>query len=294
MDKVKDVLGTAGSGKYLYQAGRAFAGLETTTRLTAGLDIASGAVGMGSANGVSGVAKAASTGAKGLVGAAKISDAGKIAGYASKAAPVLAKGSAVLGGVLGGIEMGQGVYNLSQGNKEKGTEQLVSGGCDVVTAGALYVAATSSATVVGLPVAGVALAVAGVAQAGKYAYKYREEIGDAAKWAGNKISDGAHWAGDKISDGAGAVKKGVQAGADFVGDKVGDGVSAVKKGVKAGADFVGDKVGDGVDAVKAGARAVGEKVGDKVADKVEDVKDVGKAAGKVLAGGARRLKGLFD
>ncbi len=290
MDKVKDVLGTAGSGKYLYQAGRAFAGLETTTRLTAGLDMASGAVGLGSANNAGGVAKAASTAAKGVVGAAKISDAGKIAGYASKAAPILAKGSAVLGGVLGGIEIGQGIHSLSQGNKEKGTEQVVSGSCDVVTAGALYVAATSSATVVGLPVAGVALAVAGVAQAGKYAYKYREEIGDAAKWAGNKISDGAHWAGDKISDGAGAVKNGVQAGASFVGDKVGDGVNAVKKGVQAGADFVGDKVGDGVNAVRSGARAVG----DKVADKVDDVKDVGKAAGKVLAGGARRLKGLFD
>jgi len=290
MDKVKDVLGAAGSGKYLYQAGRAFAGLETTTRLTAGLDMASGAVGLGSANNVAGVARSASTAAKGVVGAAKISDAAKIAGYASKAAPILAKGSAVLGGVLGGVEIGQGIHNLSKGNQEKGTEQVVSGSCDVVTAGALYVAATSSATVVGLPVAGVALAVAGVAQAGKYAYKYREEIGDAARWAGNKISDGAHWAGDKISDGAGAVKKGVQAGASFVGDKVGDGVDAVKKGVKAGADFVGDKVGAGVDTVKSGARAVGEKV----ADKVDDVKDVGQAAGRVLAGGARRLKGLFD
>lgn len=287
--RVKEVVSATSPAKYLYQAGRAFSGLGTTTRLTAGLDVLSGLTGAGSAKGLTDAAKAASSGAKGVVGAAKISEAGKIAGYASKAAPILAKGSAVLGGVLGGIEMGQGVYNLSQGNKQKGTDQLVSGGCDVVTAGALYVAATSSATVVGLPVAGVALAVAGVAQAGKYAYKYREQIGDAARWVGGKVSDGAHWAGDKISDGAGAVKK----GAEFVGGKVVDGANAVKDGAKAGANFLGDKVSDGVKAAKAGAHAVGEKIGDKVTEKVDQVKDAGKTVAKVLSGGASRLKGLF-
>jgi hypothetical protein len=294
MDKIasptKEVLGVAGSGKYFYQAGRAFSGLNTTTRLTAGMDVLSGLTGAAAATNVADAAKATSSGLTGVVGGAKISQAGKIASFAGKAAPVLTKGSAVLGGVLGGIEIGKGVYNLSQGNKQKGTDQLVSGGCDVVTTGALYVAATSSATVVGLPVAGVALAVAGVAQAGKYAYKYREQIGDAAKWVGNKVSDGAEWAGGKIAQGAGAVKK----GAEFVGDKVSDGVHTVKDAAKAGRDFVGKKVSDGLKTAKAGARAVGDKVGDAVSEKVSQAKTTGKAVSKVLSGGVKRLKGIFD
>lgn len=206
MSEVRDGVGTAGAGKYLYQAGRAAQGLGTTTRFTAGMDLLSGATGMGTAANVGEVASAASSGAKGAVGAARISSFARIAGYAGQAAPVLARGSAVLGGALGAVEVGQGIHSFSRGDSERGTEQVVSGGADIVTAGALGVAATSSATVVGLPVAAVALGVAGVAQGAKYAYKYREQIGDAAGWVGNQASRAAGAAGDVLSAGANRLK----------------------------------------------------------------------------------------
>ncbi len=81
----------------------------------------------------------------------------------------MAKASAGVGLALGGIEVGRGINDLTDGKGAEGRDKIISGGADMVTAGALGVAAVSSGTVVGLPVAAVALGVAGVAQAGKYA-----------------------------------------------------------------------------------------------------------------------------
>lgn len=257
MDKFKDALGIAGSGKYLYQAGRAFSGLQTTTPLTAGLDLASGAVGLGSAQGLTDVAKALSTETKGLVGAAGLSEAGKIAYYASKAAPIVAKGSALLGAVLGGVEMARGARALKEGKKTEGADRLVAGACDVVTSSALYVAAASGATVLGLPIAGVALAVAGVSQAGKYAHKFRDPLGKAARSVGGKLAEGT-----------GLARKGA--------------LSAATR-LKAGAQ-----------GLRAGTRRTGEKIGNKVGERMDQVKGGAKACRTVLSEGLNRIKNLFD
>ena len=218
MGEIRDAFGAAGGAKYGYQAGRALKGLGTTTRLTAGFDLVSGGMGTAAAADVAETAKSLSTTAKGTTGAAKISRFGRIAGIAGRAAPAVAKGSAVLGVALGGFEIGQGINSIQDGKDSKGRDQIISGSADVITSGALGVAAVSSGSIIGLPVAGVALGVAGVAQGAKYAWKYRENIGDAAQWTGGKIASGAEWAGDKISDVAGGVS-----------DAVGSGFSSLKK-----------------------------------------------------------------
>lgn len=205
MISAKDALGIAGAGKYVFQASRAFQGLSTTTPVTAGLDLLSGTVGLQSASNVGAVLKAGSTLTKGAVGATKISNLGKVANFAAKASPIVAKGSAVLSAALGGIEIGKGVKNVKHGEVEKGKEQIVAGAADVVTAGALYAAAATSATIAGIPVAGVALAVAGVSQAGKYAYKFRHPIGQAATKLANGATKVAKSIGTGISKGAQAL-----------------------------------------------------------------------------------------
>ena len=96
----------------------------------------------------------------------------------------------VIGGAYGGYQVGSGINEIRNGNTQKGTDKIVSGTADLISSGAVAVAAASSSTIVGLPVAGVALGVAGVSQAAKYAYKYRGKIAQGAKWAGNKISQG--------------------------------------------------------------------------------------------------------
>jgi len=257
VDKFKDALGIAGSAKYLYQAGRAFSGLQTTTRLTAGLDLASGAVGLSSAQSLTDLAKALSTETKGLVGAARLSDAGRIANYASKAAPIVAKGSALLGAVLGGVEMARGAKALKGGKRTEGANRLVAGACDVVTSGALYVAAASGATVLGLPVAGVALAVAGVSQAGKFAHKYRAPLGKAARNVGGRLAQGA-----------GLARTGALSAA------------ARLKTVAGG--------------LQADARRAGDIIGKKVGERMDQVQDGAKACAKVLSKGLNRIKNLFD
>lgn len=205
MTDIRDGFGLASAGKYGYQASRAARGLGTTTALTAGLDLASGTTGVGGATLATDAAGSLSTTAKGVTGAAKISNAARIAGWASKAAPVVAKGSAVLGVALGGFEVGQGINDLANGRSSAGRDKVISGGADMVTAGALGVAAVSSGTVVGLPVAAVALGVAGAAQAGKYAWKYRENIADGAGWVADKAGEAAGWVGDRARDAGGAI-----------------------------------------------------------------------------------------
>ncbi len=229
----KETVGFAGVGKYAFQASRAARGLATTTKLTAGLDLASGLTGLGAAGQATDVLKSGSTLAKGVNGAAKLSTAGKIAGFASKAAPIVGKASAGLGAVLGAVDVGRGIYELNKdgGDKEKAKEQIVGGTADVVTSAALYVAAGSGATGVGAPVAAVALGVAAVAQGVKYGYKYKDEIVDGAKFVAGKVGDGAAWVGDKIGDGA-----------SWVGEKASGAFNTVKDGV--GGFF--DKIGNGL------------------------------------------------
>ena len=72
-------MGAAGSAKYGYQSSRALRGLGTTTRLTAGLDLASGSVGATAAADLGETAKSLSTTAKGTTGAAKISRFARVA-----------------------------------------------------------------------------------------------------------------------------------------------------------------------------------------------------------------------
>lgn len=212
MGEIRDGFGAAGSAKYGYQAGRALRGLGTTTRLTAGFDLVSGSIGTSAAADAAETAKSLSTTTKGTAGAAKISRFARVSQVAGKAAPVVARGAAVLGVALGGFEIGQGINSIQDGKSEKGRDQIISGSADVVTSGALGVAAVASGTVVGLPVAGVALGVAGISQGAKYAWKYRENLGDAAQWTGNKIASGADWAGDRISDAASGIGSAVSSG----------------------------------------------------------------------------------
>jgi hypothetical protein len=257
VDKLKDALGIAGSGKYLYQAGRAFAGMQTTTPVTVGLDLASGAVGLSSAKDLTSLAKALSTETKGLVGAARLSNAGKIANYASKAAPIVSKGTALLGVALGGVEMARGAKALKAGKKTEGTDRLVAGACDVVTSSALYVAAASGATVLGLPVAGVALAVAGISQGGKYAHKFRAPLGKAARNIGGKLAEGA-----------GLARKGARSTA-----------ARLKEGARV---------------LRAETRQAGARIGNKVGEQMDQVKAGAKACCKVLSEGLNRIKNLFN
>jgi len=205
IDHVRDGFGTANIGKFGYQASRAAQGLSTTTKLTAALDIAGGATSIGAAHGLTDAAKGLNAATKGAAGAANMSTVGEIAGFASKAAPIVAKGSAVLGGALGAIDVGRGIKDMHDGKTEEGKDKIIGGSCDIVTAGALGVAATSSATVVGVPVAAVALGVAAVAQG----VKYRDKIADGVKFAGDKVADGARFAGDKVSEGFSAIKNGL-------------------------------------------------------------------------------------
>lgn len=245
---IKDGFGLASIPKYGYQAGRVMSGLSASTRLTSALDLASGSALIGDSAGAVDVVKGLSNATKGVAGGAQLSNAAKVAGFATKAAPIVAKGSAVLGGVLGAVELGSGIKDFTDGKTEQGKEKMVGGTADIVTAGALGVAATSSATVVGLPVAGVALGVAGVAQAAKYGYKYRHEIADGARKVGGAVADGAH----AVGDGARAAGNFVADGAKKVGGAVADGAHAVGDGAHA----VSDKVASGFDSLKKGIGSI--------------------------------------
>lgn len=233
--------GAAKTAKYTYQASRGLQSLGTTTRLTAAVDVLTGGIGLGTAEALQSGATAAGTTAKGVVGAAKVSRFAQVAGVAGKVAPALTKGCAVLGAAVGGYEMGTGINNIANGNTAKGKEQVLSGSMDVLCSGALAVAATSSGTVVGLPVAGVALGVAAVSQGVKYGYKYRNEIASGAKWAGNKVAQGAGYAGRGIASGAKAVGR----GAAVVGNTVADGAVAAGRGISRAAGAAADAVSSG-------------------------------------------------
>jgi len=195
LEAAKNTVGVAGAGKYSFQAVRVAHGLGTTTRATVALDLLGGSLGMGSAvsadaaNVGVNAAKGLATEAKAIAGAGKLSGMSKFANVATKAAPVIAKGAAVVGVGVGAYGIYDGVQELRSGNEEEGREKIVDGTADVVTSAALGVAAISSGTVVGLPVAAVALGVAGVSQAAKYAYKFSDEIGSGASWVASKVSN---------------------------------------------------------------------------------------------------------
>lgn len=223
--------GTAKTAKYMYQSGRAIQGLGTTTKMTAAVDLLAGGVGVNSgmvSEAMGSAAKGIATTSKGVVGAAKVSKFAQVAGYASKAAPVVAKASCVLGAAVGGYQIGTGVCNYRAGNKAKGKEQMISGTADVVTAGALAVAATSAGTVVGLPVAGVALGVAAGAQAVKYGYRYRHKIAKGAKSVGNGVVNGAKYVGNGVTGTAKAVGKGINKSYNWTADKASTGWNKAK------------------------------------------------------------------
>lgn len=205
INSIKTGVGIAGAGKYIYQSARVMNGLGSSTPLTVALDIASGTTGIGAANSATAVVKASTSLAKGINGCAKISHLGKISQFAAKASPIIAKGSSVISAAIGGVEVGKGIHDIRKGDKAKGTERVVTGGTDIITAAALYAAAGNSAMVGGVPVAGIALAIAGVSQAGKFAFKFRHQIGNAAKAAGHGIANGAKAAGHGIATGAKAV-----------------------------------------------------------------------------------------
>lgn len=237
MDSVKNGLGIAGAGKYMYQAARVAQGMGSTTPLTAALDIASGTVGTATAAGVSQAIKSSSSLTKGLVGAGKISELGKVTQFAAKISPFVSRGAAALGVVLGGVEVGKGVKNLKEGQQKKGLEHIVSGSCDIVTQAALGVSCSTTAEVAGVPVAAVALGVAGVAQAGKYAFKFRENIGKAAQAVGSGVSRAAKAVGrgtahaaKTVSMGAAAIaqKLGIQTKASVIAAAQNPGLSPVK------------------------------------------------------------------
>jgi len=209
---LSDGLSAAGAAKYGYQASRAARGLGTTTALTAGLDLASGTVGTAAAADTAETIKSLSTTTKGTSGAARLSRFARLSSWAGKAAPVIAKGTAVLGVALGGYNVGQGISQIQDGKTEEGRDKVISGSADVITSGALGVAAVASGSVVGIPVAAIALGVAGVSQGAKYAWKYREQIGDAAGAVGKGVSNAASWAGDKVGDVASDIGDSVSSG----------------------------------------------------------------------------------
>ena len=206
MSGFADSLGAAGAAKYGYQAARSYQGLGTTTALTAGLDLASGTVGTTAAADAAETVKSLSTTTKGIAGAARLTPFARVAGFAGRVAPAIAKGSAALGVALGGYEIAQGVGDVRAGKTSEGREKIITGAADVVTSTALGVAAVASGSVVGVPIAAVALGVAGVSQGAKYAYKYADKIGDAAEWAGGKIGQAASNVGDSVRRGWGSLK----------------------------------------------------------------------------------------
>ncbi len=189
---VKDSLGAANAAKLAYQSGRAARGLGTATKLTAAFDLSLGTASVEAAGSLGQSLFGASNTAKAVNSFARLSQGAKVVNFASKAAPVLAKGSGVIGMALGGFEVGDGIYKMTHGKKAEGTDKVVSGGLDIVTSAALTVAAGSASTGVGAPVAAIALGVAAGATAIKYGYKYRHEIGDLANRAGAVLSNGFH------------------------------------------------------------------------------------------------------
>ncbi len=167
---------------------------STAAKIASGASKAKGVV----AGGASRVGAAISANAPRLAStvskaAPKVAGAGaKVLGAASKAAPVLGKVSAGVGVVLGGVDIARGVNEMQNGDKAKGKEQITGGICDVITSGALAVAAATAPSGIG---PAIALGVAGVAQV----VKYRGEIAEAGKFVGGKVADGASWLGGKLS-----------------------------------------------------------------------------------------------
>lgn len=209
---VSDGLSATGAAKYGYQATRAARGLGTTTALTAGLDLASGTMGTTAAADTAETIKSLSTATKGTNGAARLTRFARISKWAGRVAPAIAKGTSVLGVALGGYQIGQGIGKIQEGKSEEGRDKIISGSADVVTSGALGVAAVASGSVVGIPVAAIALGVAGVSQGAKYAWKYREQIGEAASGVGKSVVGAAEWAGDKVGDVASNIGDSVSSG----------------------------------------------------------------------------------
>lgn len=123
----------------------------------------------------------ASTTAQGATSAAQLSPSARMAQFASQAAPVVVKSTSLLGLGLGGFELGRGLHDLT--DIRPNPDRAISGGADMVTAGTLGVAAVSTGTGVGLPVAAVSL-------------------GDAGGWVGDRARD----MGGAISGGASALR----------------------------------------------------------------------------------------
>lgn len=193
MDKsIKDGLGAANAGKLAYQSSRAARGLGTATKLTAAFDLGLGTASIESASSAGSALFGAGNTAKAVNSFGRLSGGAKVINFATKAAPLLAKSTAVLGVALGGFEIAQGVNKLAHGEKAAGRDKLIAGGADVLTSGALYVAAGAAATGVGAPVAAIALGVAAGATAIKYGWEYRHEIGEFAGKAGDALSEGFH------------------------------------------------------------------------------------------------------
>ncbi len=213
---VREVLGASGAGKYIYQASRAAQDLGTTTPLTVGLDLASGTLGIADAKNPEAVVKAGCSLAKGVTGGLKISEAGQVAQVAAEISPIVSRTAAGIGVVLGTVEVGRGIKKCVDGAHQEGKNKIISGACDIVTQTALGIAAGNDAVIAGVPVAAVALGIAGTAVAGKYIYKYHEQIGALAHQAGQKVAQAAHTVGQKITQTAQTV----------VG-KVGDGVKSI-------------------------------------------------------------------
>jgi hypothetical protein len=184
VDSIKDGIGAANSAKYLYQSARVAQGLEKSTKITNTLGILKGTTDIAGSHGAIEMTTSLAS------GAGHVSKLGQVAGFAAKALPVISKASAVVGGVYGAYEVSKGIGQIRNGNSKKGKENVVSGTADMVTTGALAVAGTSAGTVVGLPVAAVALGVAGFSQGVKYSYKYREQIGKGMNFVADTVSQG--------------------------------------------------------------------------------------------------------
>jgi len=186
MDAFRDGAGAANSGKYAYQASRAAQGLSTTTRATAAMDLVLGTNAATSGQELAGLGNAA----KGANGLARFTPVAKAVNFATKAAPVLARGTGYLGLALGGAEAANGIRKVAQGKTEEGRDNIISGSMTALASGAVMVAAGAGATGVGAPVAAVALGVAAGATAIKYGWEYREEVANFAKGAGKAVGRG--------------------------------------------------------------------------------------------------------
>ena len=186
MDAFRDAAGAANTGKYAYQARRAAQGLSTTTRATAAMDLVLGTNAATAGQELAGLGNAA----KGANGLARFTPVASAVNFATKAAPVLAKGTGYLGLALGGAEAANGIRQVAQGKTEEGRDSIISGSMGALASGAVMVAAGAGATGVGAPVAAVALGVAAGATAIKYGWEYREEVVDFAKGAGNAVGRG--------------------------------------------------------------------------------------------------------